>query len=69
MQKVIREAALLTLNDWVENLGSLRDVVDNDIFVTALKSGTPFLRIEVIQWLSEKLNEGMIYLIRNLSLI
>ena len=37
---------------------SLRDMVVNDIFCSAIAKGNPFVKQEVFQWLAEKLPEG-----------
>lgn len=59
----MRDQALIALNDWVDHLNSVKDVIDGEMCIDALKSGSPFLKIELINWLSKKLREGKVYVI------
>ena len=53
----MREQAALTLNAWVEQTG-LKEVIDGEMFIDALKSGSPYLKSEVFSWLAVNLTEG-----------
>ncbi|KAK7077047.1 hypothetical protein SK128_006638 [Halocaridina rubra] len=53
----IRQQALSTLNSWVEQTG-LKEVLDGEVFVDALKTGSPFLKAELFIWMSEKLKDA-----------
>ncbi|RXG68860.1 Cytoskeleton-associated protein 5 [Armadillidium vulgare] len=57
-KKSMRDQALIALNDWVDHLNSVKDVIDGEMCIDALKSGSPFLKIELINWLSKKLREA-----------
>ncbi|MCL4126149.1 UNVERIFIED_CONTAM: hypothetical protein GTU68_000577, partial [Idotea baltica] len=57
-KKTMREQALTALNNWVEHLGSVKDVIDGDMCIDSLKSGSPFLKAELITWMSEKLRDA-----------
>ncbi|XP_044126163.1 cytoskeleton-associated protein 5 isoform X1 [Bufo gargarizans] len=50
----IRAAALVTLNNWVEQTG-MKDWLEGEDLSEELKKENPFLRQEVLGWLAEKL--------------
>ena len=64
----MREQAVITLNTWVEQTG-LKEVIDGEMFVDALKNGSPFLKAEVFSWLTTNLPDGLFYLVYFLCLL
>ena len=54
----MRQQALVALNNWVEHLGGVKDVIDGDMCIDALKSGSPYLKVELVGWMSTRLKDG-----------
>ena len=54
----MRQQAVESLDAWVKECG-VKEAIDGEVFVDALKSGSPFLKAEVFGWMAAKLQEGL----------
>lgn len=55
---ILRTAALETINCFAEQCG-YKEFFENEMIGDALKSGSPLLRIELWNWLSENLPKSI----------